>query len=107
MSPPVSTLSALLWGFSAWTVHKNGGQDGTFYAVAGLATFANVPWTVGVMMPTNSELLRRSKAAAEGAEGTEFEEGSLSALKRWDALNYMRAVMPMVGAWVGLWAALK
>ena len=75
--------------------------------MAGTVTFAVLPWTVGFMMPTNVELMRRAKAAKEDAEGARFKEESEAALKTWWWMNYVRAVLPMAGAWVGLYVALR
>lgn len=36
-----------------------------------------------------------------------FEIESKQSLKTWDKMNMVRAVLPMVGAWFGLYAALK
>jgi hypothetical protein len=75
--------------------------------VGGLATFAILPWTVAVMMPTNLDLMRRAKVAKEDAESLKFEKESEVMLAKWNIMNYVRAVLPMIGAWVGLYAALR
>jgi hypothetical protein len=105
VSPTVTAASTLLWGFTAWSAR--GSEVWKFYAVGGLATFAILPWTVAVMMPTNLDLMRRAKVAKEDAESLKFEKESEVMLAKWNIMNYVRAVLPMIGAWVGLYAALR
>lgn len=105
VSPSVSAASTLLWGWSAWSARDS--DAGKFYAAAGGLTLGVLLWTVAVMMPTNLELMRRAKTAKEDGESTKFEEESAKVLATWNWMNYVRAVLPMVGAWVGLYAALK
>lgn len=105
MSPTVAAASSVLWGWTTWTAR--GSNDFKFYAVGGLATFAILPWTIAVMMPTNKELMRRVKVAKEETEGLAFGKDSEKILAQWDRMNYVRAVLPMIGAWVGLYAALR
>jgi hypothetical protein len=59
------------------------------------------------MMPTNLDLMRRAKVAKEDAESLKFEKESEVMLAKWNIMNYVRAVLPMIGAWVGLYAALR
>ena len=108
VSPPVSAVSALLWGLTAWNSKNNqDSSDWKFYAAASFATLAIPLWTLVVMMPTNNELIKRSKAAKEGFEPLDSEQESVKLLGAWDRMNFVRAVLPMVGAWVGLYALLR
>jgi hypothetical protein len=108
VSPPVSATSALLWGYSAWSARDNEDSlEWKLYAMAGLATFSVLAWTVGVMMPTNLDLIRRAKIAKEVTETVVFGRESVEILARWSWMNYVRGVLPMAGAWVGLYAALR
>lgn len=67
------------------------------------------------MRPTNNALMRMAKVAREGKdEGSEsgsgsgrFQRDAERDLGRWSWMNYVRAVIPLVGGWVGLYAALK
>lgn len=108
----MATLSGLLWGYVAWvsSSHAAGSSslDWKLYASAGLATFAVVPYTGLVIVPVNTELKRRAKVAKEAEHQTvEFGTESEVLLAKWFDMTYVRAVLPMVGAWVGLYAALK
>jgi hypothetical protein len=104
VSPPVTAFSGVLWGTAAYLASSQGSGDGRLYAIAGLLSFGVLPWTVLVMMPVNQELMRRAKVEDESAK---FMVESKQSLASWDSMNYVRAVLPMVGAWVGLYAALK
>jgi hypothetical protein len=108
VAPTVSFTSSLIWGYTAWTARA--GEEWKFYAVAGLATFAFLPWTAVVMLPVNNELMKRAKLGKEDAgdvkDGKLVRESEVL-LARWDWMNYVRALLPMVGAWVGLYAALR
>jgi len=107
VSPSVSAVTALLWALSASSVKDSEDSAWKLYAVAGLAT-ASVPiWTVGFMLPTNNELMRMAKVAKEGSETTVYGREAGVLLNKWSWMNYVRAVLPMVGAWVGLYGALK
>jgi hypothetical protein len=111
VSPPVSITSAVSWATAAWISHSQGGDsEWKLYAVAALATASVLGFTVLAMLPTNKELIRRAKVVTE-AKGDEldreFEAKSEELIGLWDSLNYVRAVLPMVAAWVGLYAALK
>ena len=108
ISPPVSAASALLWGYSAWSAKDNEDPlEWKLYAVAGLATFSVLAWTLAFIRPTNNELMRRAKVAKEVTETAVFGRESIEILARWSWMNYVRAVLPMVGAWVGIYGALR
>jgi len=54
------------------------------------------------MMPTNVALMGMAKEVKGVSEGK-----VAVALARWGWMNYVRAVIPMVGAVVGLWGVLN
>ena len=104
----MSALSASLWGVAAWIAHGQHSEDWIFYAIAGAFSFAVPLWTLVVMMPSNNDLLQKAKAGGElEFQSEEFKAGSEKSLGAWDWMNMVRAVLPMVGAWVGIFAALK
>jgi hypothetical protein len=112
VSPTVGIASSSVWGYAAWfsyTHAHRSSSDWKFYALAGLVTLSILPWTILVMMPTNLDLMKRAKATVEveGEKDGAFKAESVKALDRWNVMNYVRAVPPMVGAWIGLYAALR
>lgn len=97
----------------------------TGYAVAGLSTIAIVPYTLVVMADVNGKLhalanRARSVSAttkrpapgegeAEGADEPALainEANAKQLLDHWGMLNLGRSVFPLVGAVVGVWAAM-
>lgn len=57
-------------------------------------------------MPTNLKLVRMAKAAKEETGSKTVVEAE-KMVATWNWMNYVRALIPMVGAWVGVYAALK
>ena len=108
VSPPLSVATGIAWGSAAWIAKgsASGGEEWKLYAVTAAATFGVLAWTLGAMMGTNLELLRMAKAAREDS-GSKMLVGAEKAVATWNWMNYVRAVIPMVGAWVGIYAALK
>jgi len=59
------------------------------------------------MMPTNKRLGEIAREG-KGGKGAKVDEGEVQALLRsWNGMNYVRALIPMVGGVVGLWGLLK
>ncbi|KAF8847928.1 DUF1772-domain-containing protein, partial [Acephala macrosclerotiorum] len=74
----------------------------TLWAIAGVATLSQTPWTLLVMMPGIKRLngiaeseVEREKVRREEVEGL---------LRQWTWMNFVRGGMPLVGAVCGLWA---
>ena len=110
-APTLGVTSALFWGIASRNALMNSGQgkdsNWKIYAIASLSTFGIIPWTLFFMMPTNNELIRRSQAPIAESEKEGFEVESQHLLSNWTALNWVRAVLPLTGAGLGLYAALK
>lgn len=109
VSPTVSAASGVAWAVAAWASYgRNNSLDWKLYAAAGLATFSILPYTVVVLMPTNKELMKRAKIAGDMEHVEDkFAAESEEVLATWSTLSNVRVVLPMVGAWFGLYAALK
>jgi len=117
VSPTFAASSLLLWSYSAWSsyhstsiLNSSSGADWKLYLLAGGLTFSILPWTLTVLMPVNKELMRRVKVVEERsseAGGNNFGEESGVLIKRWDRLHFVRACLPLLGAWVGLYGALR
>lgn len=110
VSPPLSAAGAAAWGYAAWHSSTHEG-DATWklYSVAAALTLAILVWTVAVMMPTNKDLMKMAKIADEvdETEAKVFAQESVKAPRRWNWMNFVRAVLPMIGTVVGLIAAIK
>lgn len=86
-------LVSLLCGVTVWLL---GGNTG--WLIAALLVGAVVPFTFGVIMPTNHELL------APGRDLASDETRSL--LVRWGQLHAVRTALSLAGSVIYLWLLL-
>ncbi|KZT56708.1 hypothetical protein CALCODRAFT_308242 [Calocera cornea HHB12733] len=106
-APPLALTSfaafiylASLAGFST--------PKGALLASAGACVLAIVPYTLTAMARTNGRL----HECAQGKQGElaglrPVQEGEVHALlRKWTALNFVRAMCPATGAALGFWAVL-
>jgi hypothetical protein len=114
ISPPVGAASSVLWGYLTYAAYSRK-ADGLFrkswhsYLAAGLLTFAILPWTLVIMMPSNKTLMEAAwKVQAGGADAIKLENYAEleKSMELWGTLNWFRTVTPMVGGMIGLWAVL-
>jgi anthrone oxygenase-like protein len=99
--PRVSFCIFLGLGYSAYDRAQRGGSWAP-YAIGGALTFAVMPFTLGVMMPTNNALL----AVAEGKKtlgAADFK----GLLQKWQLLNNIRGLLPLVGSAIMLWDVIR
>ena len=77
----------------------------TLWAVAGLATFAQVPWTAVVMMKTVKRLnaIAASKVEQEKADKQEV----VALLRQWTWMNVIRGGLAALGGLTGVWAIIE
>ena len=75
------------------------------WAVAGLATFAQVPWTAVVMMKTVKRLnaIAASKVEQEKADKQEV----VALLRQWTWMNVIRGGLAALGGLTGVWAIIE
>ena len=93
LQAPLAIVS-LLCGISVWLL---GG--GTGWLIAALLVGAVVPFTFGVIMPTNHKLL------APGRDLASDETRAL--LVRWGQLHAVRTALSLAGAAIDLWLMLQ
>ena len=75
------------------------------WALAGLATFAQVPWTALVMMKTVKRLntIAASKHEQEKADRQEV----VALLQQWTWMNVIRGGFAALGGLTGVWAIIE
>lgn len=75
------------------------------WAVAAVATLAQTPWTVLMMMGTNNRLvaIANSKTEQEKVSGEEV----VGLLTRWRWMNVVRGLLALVGGLAGLSAVME
>lgn len=111
VSPPLGLASGITWGLLSYSHYEIQSLAWRNYAAAGFLTFGGtVLWTVAVMMGANNELMEMAKTGNQKRE-REGDNGALkdraeTVLSRWDKMNWMRTVLPLVGGAVGMWGML-
>jgi hypothetical protein len=93
LQAPLAIVS-LLCGISVWLLNGNTG-----WLIAALLVGAVVPFTFGVIMPTNHKLL------APGRDLASDETRAL--LLRWGQLHAVRTALSLAGAAIDLWLMLQ
>lgn len=112
VSPTVALAAGLLWSYLAFASYHDTSSrrlaDWTAYAAAGAFTFGILPWTIIALMPTNHVLIDAANAVQSGMSAfSEAESKRLEgAIATWATLNWFRAVTPIIGAAVAVWAIL-
>ena len=127
--PSIVASSALAFTYLAYAQRSRADKfSPRLYLAAAAVSLVIVPYTFGVMMPTNRRLQSRAKRdikagyesaqAAEGKEGPPYvseeeivkrekEDEEIPGLMiKWAWLNAIRGVFPLVGAAIGVTAAL-
>ena len=122
--------SALAFSYLAYAQRSRADKfSPRLYLAAAAVSLVIVPYTFGLMMPANNRLQSRAKRdikagyenaqAAEGKEGppdvTEEEivkrkkedEEIPGLMMKWAWLNAIRGVFPLMGAAIGITAALR
>ncbi|CAF9924767.1 hypothetical protein IMSHALPRED_006294 [Imshaugia aleurites] len=77
----------------------------TLWAVAGMATFAQLPWTGLVMMKTIKRL--NTIAASNVEQEKASQEEVVALLRQWAWMNVVRGLMAMAGGLTGVWAMVE
>jgi hypothetical protein len=75
------------------------------YIAASVAVFGLVPYTRILMKSTNNELMRRAKVVKEAGEMK--GQGTHEMVRKWGRYNFVRGLMVLAGAGLGLWASLN
>lgn len=119
--PPLAGASASAFMYLAWALRETHPSRACGYAAAATATLCIVPFTILGMHRVNSRLTghatRDDKAVAEGREAMKLSEAELARreredaealglLRRWACLNLVRGTLPLVGAVLGVYAAV-
>lgn len=79
----------------------------SLYSLAVVATGSVLLYTVIFMMPTNKELMRLNEIAGISGAGSMSEAEVKALLRSWSNMNYVRAVLPMLGGLIGLYAVIS
>jgi hypothetical protein len=79
------------------------------YAAAAVFTLGIVPYTLITMNPTNNKLIEKAGKVdvnSKGLDGTGDDKEVGELLKKWQVLNGIRGVIPLLGVVAGFVAVL-
>lgn len=127
LGPALALTSFLSFTYLAFDSHLHFSNTGLVwsplksvwkgYLTAGALAVSIVPYTFVAMMGTNKKLLEeaervRCKESLEAKGGENKQVGMAAAtakqlLDQWGTLNLVRGVLPLAGAVIGAWTALK
>ena len=117
VSPTLSVASAGVWAYLAYAFYDSGTnvgrQEGAvtskslLYSLAAVATGSVLLYTVIFIMPNNKDLMRLNRTAGMSGAGSVSEAEVKALLKSWNSMNYVRAVLPMLGSLIGLYAVIS
>ncbi|KAF9887102.1 hypothetical protein FE257_010596 [Aspergillus nanangensis] len=109
-NPKIAAVTAASFLYCAWAVRAGTSlapltprNSPLLYGVAAVLTVGIVPWTLGVMMPTNNRLLAKADSKGELSQQSCAEVEPL--LQKWIKLNVVRGLLPFLGAISGVIAA--
>jgi hypothetical protein len=101
---PIGIFSASCSAFVAFSVPAQ--QQRNIWVIAALATFAQTPWTLLVMMKTNRRLIDIATSGEVEREKTSEEE-VVTLLRRWAWMNVVRGLLALGGGLAGLSAVME
>ncbi|KAB8078315.1 hypothetical protein BDV29DRAFT_166491 [Aspergillus leporis] len=110
-APPVAAATSAAFLYCAWAVRTSTtlapltpSNSSSLYCVAAALTLGIVPYTFGIMMGTNNQLMDKANSNWVADEKSSAEVESL--LSRWLKLNVGRGLLPLAGCIVALIAAV-
>ena len=113
----LSVASAGVWTYLAYRSYDSGTtackQQGAvaskslLYSLAAAATASVLLYTVVIIMPTNKDLMKLNRTAGVTGAASMSEAEVKALLKSWNSMNYVRAVLPMLGSLMGLYAVIS
>jgi hypothetical protein len=115
-NPPIAGVTAASFSYLAWSVRpgtslrllapRNAMQ---LYAAAAVFTLGIVPYTLLTMNSTNNKLIVKAGKVdvnGKGLEGTGDNKEVGELLRKWQGLNGIRSVIPLLGVVAGFMAVL-
>ncbi len=117
--PPTTTLATLSYFYLSYNSHTSSTSPFTSntasisYLVAGLLSIGVMPFTLGIVMPTNNKLMRKAEEMSALEKEDEVvevglgEETAHKLVDNWGVLNLVGGLMFTGSAVLGLWTALS
>lgn len=100
--PRIALCAALSYGYLARV------QDGAtwYYLPAIASTMGIVPYTFAIMGRVNSTLIGYAEQEVKEGEKPVTEDEVVRLLETWGAMNFVRALGPLLGSALGFYAAV-
>jgi len=77
------------------------------YSAAAILVPVIIPFTIGIMKPTNDKLHAKADKYRLGASDVKEDRELEDLLTKWTALNTVRSFFPLAAAVFGLWAVVS
>lgn len=124
-NPPIAAAVAGSFYYLTWQVRNKhalyerlvGSNDSLLYCGAAFLTLGIVPWTLIAMVKTNSALetisggdltfTAKDESGEEDVVVTVGDDEFDGLVRRWQVLNGIRGLFPLVGGLLGVYAALS
>ncbi len=114
INPGIALVSAISYGYLAYRLYGTlNHPKAEMYGLSALGPLVIFPYTIFGMKSTNRKLLKKleeMKGLDVGEKATEVGlakgESAKELVDRWGILNVGRAMFPLVGGVLGLWATL-
>lgn len=124
-NPPVAAVVAGSFYYLTWQVRSKhalyerlvGSSDAMLYCGAAFLTLGIVPWTLTAMLKTNAALegisggdltlTTKDESGEEDVVVTVGDDEFDGLVRRWQVLNGIRGLFPLVGGILGLYAVLS
>ena len=108
LGPMAGVIGSAAYAYAAYSLPASSSTEKQLLYTAAVANSLVGPFTMAIMAPTNSELIRRATAAESGKGDLHqikgAKEGTLEGLdtprllQRWSKLNATRAIFPFTAA---------
>ena len=115
MQPVIAVVSGLAYMYLSYSLY--GGLNhpkAEMYAVSAILTLGLIPYTIIGLMPTNKKLFKKveeTKDLSVQEKATEVGvpkgESTKELIDHWATLNFVRGVLPLLGASLGAWTTVS
>jgi hypothetical protein len=102
-NPPIAAAAAASYLYISYALRLR--PQAAIYAAAAVSTLGIVPWTLAAMAKVNGQLAASAKNEVI-ATAQDDRTQIVDLIQKWGVLNFVRSVFPLIGAGLGLWAAL-
>lgn len=77
------------------------------YSAAAILVPTIVPFTIGIMKPTNDKLHAKADKYRLGSSDVKEDQEMEELFRKWKMMNTIRSLFPLTAAILGLWAVVS